>query len=117
VRPNSTDCSVTWFARRSTALGTGTTVTPIYLDPGDAVGTSTSAMAGTVNHTAEPTYTASQVLWSLGANQRASYRWVVDPGSNGVLIIPAVNLSGIGIGGFSATYASTFIVDVMHQDM
>ena len=115
--PNATDCSVTWSARRATAVGTGTTVTPAYLDPGDSVGTATSAMTGTVNHTVEPSYTASTMLWALGANQRASYRWVVDPGSTGVLIIPAVNLSGIGIAGFSATYASTFTVGVYHQDM
>lgn len=112
--PNATDNSVDWAARRLTGIGTGTALVPVPLDPNDAT---TSAMTGVGNHTVEPTYTAASFLWALGANQRASYRWVVDPGSVGVLIIPAVNNNGIGVLGYSATYASTFVVNLFHQDM
>ena len=111
--PNATDCSIDWAARRCTTVGTGTAVTPVPGDPNDAA----SNAVGTANMTVEPSYTAASFLWALGANQRASYRWVVDPGSVSCLIVPATTVNGIGFLGYSATYASTFVTSSMHQDM
>lgn len=102
--PNATDCEIAWTAIRQTTAGTGgvsMTVNP--LDPADAA-------TGTVclgSLTAEPTGAETGILWTLGANQRGSYRWVVAPGGPGELIIPATNLNGIGIRAKSSTYAST----------
>lgn len=112
--PNSTDCSISWEAWRQTSAGTGTAQVPVPVDPNDAT---TSAMTGVGNCTSEPTTTAVSQLWKVALNQRASYRWVVDPGSTGCLIVPAVNLNGIGVTGKSATYASTFVASLYHQDM
>jgi hypothetical protein len=85
------DFAFLWTLDRCTTAGTSTAVTPTKLDPGDAVAL---ADAGE-NHTAEPTFTAGEVLLSIPLNQRATIRWVAPPG--GELVIPAVASNGIGI--------------------
>jgi hypothetical protein len=103
--PNATDCAIVWDLSRQTADGTATAVTPNPLDPADTA-------AGTVsvaNATAEGTITANSAVFDLAANQRASYRWVVNPGGPGELVIPATNLAGFALRAKSTTYASTVV--------
>ena len=85
------DQSYEWDISRMTSIGTGTAATPVALDPADTA----AFTVGTANHTAEPTVTAASSLFYLGANQRASYRWVAAPGSE--LLWPATNLNGVGL--------------------
>jgi hypothetical protein len=76
---------------RATTIGTGTAGTPVALDPADAA----ALTVGTLNHTVEPTVTATSSVFYLGMNQRASYRWVAAPGSE--LVSPATALNGFTI--------------------
>lgn len=101
--PNSTDCSVAWDISRQTADGTATSATPNPINPADGV------MLGAckVNYTAEGTITAASSVWSLGLNQRSSFRWVCKDG--GELVYPATNLAGFALRAKSATYASTTV--------
>lgn len=85
------DMSYEWDVSRMTTIGTGTAVTPLALDPADAA----CFTVGTANHTVEPTVTATSSQFYLGANQRASYRWVCAPGSE--IVGPATNLAGVGL--------------------
>lgn len=88
---------------RATALGTGTTVTALPLDPADGVA-STVGTANNPNGT-PPTITATSSLFNLGINQRASYRWVAAPGSE--MVWPATNLSGLSLRTLSASGTAT----------
>lgn len=107
--PNSTDCSVAWDISRLTADGTATSATPVALNPADG------AMLGVskVNFTVEGTITAASSVWSLGLNQRASFRWVCKDG--GELVYPATNTNGFALRAKSATYAST-VVGTLYVD-
>lgn len=80
-----------YFLQRDTAAGTSTAVTPQALDPGDPAAVT---IAG-VNHSVEPTYTASAILLRVAINQRATFRWVAAP--NGELKTPATAANGIGL--------------------
>ncbi|HEX3587794.1 MAG TPA: hypothetical protein VH024_17475 [Candidatus Angelobacter sp.] len=102
------DQTYEWDISRATTVGTGTTVTPVAVDSADAA----AFTVGSVNHTAEPTYTAASSLFYLGTNQRASYRWVAAPGSE--LMWPATNLNGLGlrtrsVSGGAATSTAHFL--------
>lgn len=95
------DNVVQWLARRLTAVGTRTTVTPITIsDPG---GTAASSMTGAENHTAEPTYTASSELLDFDLNQRATFTFQARPGFE--LVIPATAANGIGFTAISSAYS------------
>jgi hypothetical protein len=102
--PNATDCELVWTLIRQTSAGTGgVTLTMNALDQADAA-------AGSValgNFTAEPTGAETGIVDTLGANQRASYRWVVAPGGPGEIVVPATNLAGYGIRTKSSTYVGT----------
>lgn len=77
--------------QRTTAAGTpGTSFTPIALDPADGTSNAIFAFA----HSAEPTYTASAFLLSIGSHQRAVYQWYAAPGCE--LVVPMSNSNGIG---------------------
>ena len=99
--PNATDCEIVWSLIRQTTAGTGgVTLTMNALDQADAA-------AGSValgSFTAEPTGAETGVVDELGANQRASYRWVVAPGGPGEIVVPSTNLAGYGIRAKSSTY-------------
>lgn len=73
--------------KRQTTSGTWTTATPAPLDTADpaavCVGGSNSTAAGT----------ASTVLFQIGVNARAGFRWVSIPDSE--LILPATASNGI----------------------
>lgn len=86
------DQSYEWDISRCTSLGTGgSTPVPNPLDPADAA----CGTVCTVDVTAEPTITAATSQFYLGANQRASYRWVCAPGSE--IVWPATNLNGLAL--------------------
>jgi len=102
-QPNNTDCSIDWIVGRTTGAGTGTAATLLPLDPAD---TATASTVANVNHTAEPTYTAANTVWSIGANQRASYRWIAKDDKS-FLWVAATNLAGLALYAKSVTYAST----------
>jgi hypothetical protein len=85
------DNAFRYIIQRCTAAGTSTAVTPIQLDPADAV---TESDAGE-NHTVEPTYTANAILLAIALNQRATYRWQQDPAYG--LVYPATASNGFGI--------------------
>jgi hypothetical protein len=85
------DNALQWLIQRYTAPGTNTAVTPQKIDPGDPV---SLASAGE-NHTAEPTYTAGEVLLNVALNQRGTYPWYANEGAG--LKLPAVANNGIGI--------------------
>lgn len=85
------DNAFLYVLQRFTAPGTSTAVTPTTVDPGDAA---TESDAGQ-NHTVEPTYTAGLILGRFPVNQRATYRWVANPGCE--LVYPATASNGIGI--------------------
>ena len=91
------DNVVVYTAQRMTAVGTHTDVTPTLVDLADRAA---QADVGE-NHTAEPTYTASEEVWEMGLNTRAAYRWVAPPG--GEFVTPATTGDGIGWGGVHAS--------------
>lgn len=95
------DNAMTFTLDRQTTAGTGTAITPIPLDSGDAAALITAA----ANHTVEPTITANSALLTIGINQRASYRWVAAPG--GELVVPATNTNGLGLRAKSPAYTGT----------
>ena len=101
--PNPTDCAISWDISAQTTLGTGVSTTAVQLDPADA----NTGMVVRANYTIIPIITATSSVWQLAANQRASYRWVVNPGGPGELVVPATNVAGLVIRALSATYAST----------
>lgn len=77
-------------ARRCTAAGTSTAVTPVPLDPADAA---TELDAGE-NHSVEPTYTSNSEMLSKPFNQRATVQWYAPPG--GEIVTPATASNGLG---------------------
>ena len=111
--PNAVDCELVWTVISQTTAGTGgVALTVNKMDQADAA-------TGTVclgSMTAEPTGAETGVIWTLGANQRASYRWVVAPGGPGEIVIPATNLAGYGIRAKSSNYASTVNVGMLFRE-
>ena len=85
------DNALLWYIQRSTAAGTSTAVTPQALDPADPAATATAGQ----NHTVEPTYTASAILFHLALNQRATVRAALDPSAP--IVAPATANNGLGL--------------------
>lgn len=85
------DYSAEFLLQRFSADGTGTSVTPQKLDFDDRAAVATSKHT----YTAEPTLTANEILLQLAHNQRATCRWVAQPGSE--LVIPALAGDGIAL--------------------
>lgn len=81
---------------RCTATGTGSAVTPVAIDPGDTVA---SNAAANQNMTIEPA--VGNIIFRLPLNQRATFRWVAQPGSE--LVGPATQNNGIIISTPTAT--------------
>ena len=100
------DNAMVFYANRQTSVGTGTTVVAPPLDTGDAA----ALLVCTANVTIEPIITAVTHLLTIPMNQRASYRWVAAPG--GELVVPAVNVAGIGVRAYSPAYTGTAMADI-----
>ena len=78
--------------KRTTGVGTeGAGVTPNNTDP-DTAPSSFDAGEG---HSVEPTETASSELLAFSLNQRATFSWLANPGSE--LIMPATTNNGINV--------------------
>lgn len=87
----SADAAYAGKVQKTTAAGTaGTSFTPIALDPAEGSSNATFGFA----HSAEPTYTASAYVLSIGAHQRAVYQWYAPPGAE--IVIPVTNSAGVG---------------------
>lgn len=104
------DNSVVFDISRQTAAGTSTGITPVPLNPQHRA----AGIVGSGNFTAEGTITATSSVFSIGINQRASYRWVAAPGSE--LVIPATNLAGFALRAKSAAYTGTAIGTMFHEE-
>lgn len=82
-----------WQVPRCTTAGTaGTNFTPIALNPADTL--ASTIVCGQA-HSADPTVTANSFLLTIPLNQRATYQWRANPGSE--LVIPATASNGIAI--------------------
>jgi len=110
--PNATDCAINWDIQAATTTGTAVTMNVQPLDPADTAASHDSFC----NATAEGTTTANSQRWALAANQRASYRWVVNPGGPGELVIIATASNGLLIRATSATYASTAVAGAYFRE-
>jgi hypothetical protein len=104
------DNAIQWDISRCTTVGTGTATTPNPLDPADEA----ALIVCTSCLTVEPTVTANSSLFNLAINQRASYRWVANPGSE--LVIPATNLNGLAFRALSAGYTGTLTITALHAE-
>lgn len=90
------DNALLWKAQRFTVAGTaGTTITPTYLDPGDAVAASQLAATTGYACSAEPTYTATFIVMWIALNQRATHRVILDP--TAPILLPSVASNGVGV--------------------
>lgn len=110
--PNATDCVIVWDIVAITSIGTGTAGVVTTLDQADAA----TSHVSTINNTADGTTTANSRRWDAGLNQRATYRWQVNPGSIGELVVPATNAAGLAIRAKSATYTSTAIGSIYFRE-
>jgi hypothetical protein len=95
------DNVMTYKLDRQTTVGTGTSAVPAPLDVPDAA----ALITATVNHTAEPTVTASTQVIEMPVYQRATYRWVASQG--GEIVVPATNVAGVGLRAKSPAYTGT----------
>lgn len=99
-----------WQVQRCSSAGTGTAVTPQALDPGDAA----TEMDALEAHSADPTLTANAILLSVGLNQRATFRWVAQPG--GEIVAPATASNGLAVRTpTAATVACTALAHIEEQ--
>lgn len=80
-----------WHLQRHSATGTGTAQTASKVDPADPA----ALVTAKVNNSAEPTYTAGEVMWELALNQQATFNWKANPGRE--LTLAASATAGAGI--------------------
>ncbi|MCW2309745.1 hypothetical protein [Rhodobium gokarnense] len=99
------DQAMTWDVSRTTASGTATSITPNKIDLADGA----FLGVGLANNTVEPTVTSNSNLLPIGANQRASMRWVAFPGQE--LVVPATDAAGLAFRAKSPGYTGTVIVN------
>lgn len=98
-----------------TTLGVSSLSSNFGLDPADNNGFVNWCQ---INSSAEVGVTATNEIWYVGINQRASYRWVAAPGSE--LVWPAVSSAtasgGIALRARSAAYTGTATANVLWQE-
>jgi len=105
------DVATLFHLERFTAVGTeGSGFTPLALDPDSPAALADYGVA----HSAEPTYTANEILMKLSLNQRATFRWVAAPG--GELIAPATASNGIGLQAQSSGGTATHEATIYHLE-
>ena len=106
----SVDSGFEIHAKRFTAAGTTTGITPAAMDSGDPAATFTAGS----NASAEPTYTASTLLKQLSVNPRSTYRWVAYEQAAEILL-PATAANGVGFLLNALGGATTVVVDAEVQ--
>jgi hypothetical protein len=89
--------------RRTSAAGTTTaTFTPTLLDSANGAAAGVFATTWSVN----PTVTAASDLLNIPHNQRATFRWVANPG--GELIVPVTAGAGLALMSVATNLAATY---------
>jgi hypothetical protein len=89
--------------RRTTTAGTTTTTfTPTLLDPANGA----AAGVFVLTASAQPTITANSDLLNIPINQRATFRWVANPG--GELIVPATAGNGLAFMAVASNATATY---------
>lgn len=98
-------------AKRFTAAGTTTAVTPAARDSGDPAATFTAGS----NASAEPTYTSNTTQKDISVNPRGVVIWTaLDPADD--IILPATAANGVGWLVTTLGGATTVIVDADVQN-
>lgn len=87
------DQAADFYVGRTTAVGTeGSGLVPNNLDPAGPAGAYDSGLGV---FSVEPTYTAAKQLLGFQMNQRATFRWIAQPGCE--LVMAATQNNGAGI--------------------
>lgn len=102
------DQAAEYTLNRFTVAGTTTALAETPLDPDFPASLCT---AGQPAITAEPTYTADEIVLAFSLNQRATFRWVAAP--DGELVIPATAANGLGLRGVIVT-AAVIVESMIH---
>jgi hypothetical protein len=110
--PASTDTNIQFDLSICTAEGTGTTYTPLPNDPADAAALSTSK----INHTVEPTITATTSRFNIAMNQRAPFRWQTYLGSGAEITAAATASQGHAFRALSAGYTGAAGGSIYYQE-
>lgn len=105
------DLVMVHVVRRCSALGTSTAITPGPVS--DSAERAAQAAVGD-NHTGEPTFVANTILFEMGVNARASYRWVLPPG--GAIFTPATVGAGIAALSLHATATTDWRVNAYWRE-
>jgi len=104
--PMEFDVALITFTSSLTGI-TGTLVSSVSsnfgVDPADV----TFQAAMQINSTGEAGVTTAIERWYLGLNQRASYRWVCQPGSEIMTAVSGTVQNGLTLRARSATYTGT----------
>ena len=98
------------IVQRTSALGTGTAVTPAVLDLADTL-PSTIVAENLV--TVDPALVAGAIVLQRAINQRQTWTWQAPP--YGEIIIPATASAGLIIG-LSAPTVTTFADDAQYEE-
>ena len=105
------DQATRFYVGRTTAVGTeGSGFTPVNLDPGGPAGECDAGIA----HSAEPTYTASKELLDFSMNQRATFRWVANPGFE--FLLAATQNNGAGLKSKSGTGTAAHEATILFEE-
>ena len=102
-----------WELHRTSADGTGTTVTPVQVN-GNGVTLGTSRVGATVGHSVEPTYVAMQPGLSLPLNQQATLDWQANPGKE--FEVTGGTAGGVGLKMVTSTGTTVHAVQLMWEE-
>lgn len=104
------DNYIEWDMSRVTTNSTATFLAAQALDQAD----SAALTNVTVNSSTAGTITTGSNVFYVGVNQRASYRWVANPGSE--LVWPATSSNGFQLRARSAGYTGTATATVHFEE-
>ena len=98
--PSDSVVTLTLLRYNATAATLGTAFTPLQLDTSDAA----NAVTGVVALTSEGTGVGTTVLFKVGLNVRATYRWVAAPGGELIMAASTTTAGSISVGALSPAY-------------
>ena len=90
--PASADKALDYLLQRTTAAGTGTSVTPNPLDPADPA----AEVTAKEDHSGEPTYGSEPKIIRLAQHQKSSLYWQAYD-DDARIVIPASSGAGLGL--------------------
>lgn len=106
------DQAADFLLNRSTAVGTeGSGLIPNNVDP---VGPAGDCDSGLGVFSGEPTYTSAKQLLAFQLNQRATFRWVANPGYE--LKMTATQNNGAGLQTVSSTSTQAYGATIMFEE-